>query len=220
MIKPDEIIRSRRKTLSISIDAFARLIVRAPLKCSEERIFAFLQEKERWILRKKAEMAGAGIQLPPENPDGYAFMLLGKECQITLTSENRIRFDKEQNRLYLPSENWKKRWIAWLKTNAKRILTELTKTQAQEMGTSFVSVTITSAKSRWGACTYDNKIRYSFRLIYVPKEVIAYVVTHELAHTRYKNHSPLFWREVEKYEPRYKEKRRWLKTHGALMYVF
>ena len=46
MIQPDEIIRSRRKTLAITVDAFGRLIVRAPLRCSEKRIISFLEEKE------------------------------------------------------------------------------------------------------------------------------------------------------------------------------
>ena len=46
MILPDQIIRSRRKTLSISVNPFGQLIVRAPLRCGEERIFAFLAEKE------------------------------------------------------------------------------------------------------------------------------------------------------------------------------
>ena len=56
MIQPDEIIRSKRKTLAISIDAFGKLTVRAPMACSKERIFDFLQQKShrcdtlRWLL--------------------------------------------------------------------------------------------------------------------------------------------------------------------------
>ena len=62
MVQPSEIIRSSRKTLAITIDSFGRLIVRAPLRCSEQRINAFLQEKEGWIVRKIAERKGAGIE--------------------------------------------------------------------------------------------------------------------------------------------------------------
>jgi len=51
MIQPDKIIRSRRKTLSVSVDVFGQVIVRAPLRCGDERIFSFLREKEAWILR-------------------------------------------------------------------------------------------------------------------------------------------------------------------------
>ena len=219
MLKPDEIIRSNRKTLSLSIDFFGRLIVRAPKRYSDGRIFAFIQEKEGWILRKKAQMQGAGICLPPENLDGYALLLLGKPCQITLTDDRFVRYDTENHRLFLPQTNAKSKLIKWLKENALRILSDCTQTTAERMGTSYKQVAISSAKTRWGSCTADNVIRYTFRLLYAPKAVIEYVVIHELAHTKHKNHSPYFWAEVGKYCPAWREHRLWLKQYGALMEV-
>ena len=85
-IAPDEIIRSSRKTLAIHIDAFNRIIVRAPFAVSEARILAFLQEKEDWINRKISERVGVGIRLPTDNLDGYTFLLLGKEHTIILST--------------------------------------------------------------------------------------------------------------------------------------
>lgn len=219
MIQPDEIIRSKRKSLSIAVDAFGKLTVRAPLRCSEERIFAFLQEKEGWILKQKAQRQGADIHLPPENLHGYKLVLLGKRYEILLADVKEIRFDGENMRIVLPQENSRQRLIKWLKDNAKRILAEVTERTSKTMGVRYASVSVNSAKSHWGVCSGKNDIRYSFRLLYAPKEVIEYVVTHELAHTKYKNHSPAFWREVEKYQPDWKEKRRWLKLHGGLMEV-
>ncbi|MBE7086435.1 MAG: M48 family metallopeptidase [Clostridiales bacterium] len=220
MIKPDEIIRSRRRTLSISIDSFGRLIVRAPIRFDEERIFAFLKEKESWILRKQAERKGAGMDLPPDNLDGYEFLLLGKKTKIQLVEGTKVGFDAEQNVIYLPHKNAKERLVKWLKENAKRILATVTQQKAKEMQTTFQSVSISSAKTRWGTCSFDNKIRYSFRLLYAPKEVVEYVAVHELAHTKHKNHSPQFWAEVTKYVPDWKQKRKWLKTHAVLMEIF
>ncbi len=220
MIQPDEIIRSHRKTLAISIDPFGRLIVRAPKACSMERIFAFLQEKEYWILRKKSEMAGACTCLPPENLHGYTFMLLGKNCRIVLTEKRNILFNEESYTLYLPSKNAKARLIKWLKENAKRIFTMVTERKAQEMGVSFQSVEISSAKGKWGSCSFDNKIRYAYRLIFAPKEIIEYVVVHELSHVRHKNHSALFWAEVGKYMPDWKHRRKWLKAYSVLLQIF
>ena len=220
MVQPDEIIRSNRKTLAISIDCNNRLIVRAPLRCGEERIFAFLQEKERWILRKKAERAGTGIELPPENLDGYQFLLLGQKCKIHLTENKKIGFDQDEYALYLPTKNSRRRLIQWLKENAMRILSAVTEKAAQRMGVKYKSVTISSARGKWGSCSFDNAIRYSFRLLYALKDVIEYVAVHELAHTRHKNHSARFWAEVAKYHPNWKEKRNWLKGYSALMRVF
>ena len=220
MIQPDTIIYSKRKTLSIAIDPFGQLTVRAPKGYSRARIEAFLQEKETWIVRKKAEMTGAGIELPPENLHGYAFLLLGKETEISLSETKYIVYDKEGNRLFLPEKKSQEKLVKWLKENAKRIFSNVTEEWAKKMDVSYASVTITSARGRWGSCSAENALRYSFRLLYAPKEVIEYVIVHELAHVKHKNHSPLFWREVEKYIPDWKEKRAWLKKYSVLMQVF
>ena len=220
MIEPSEIIRSSRKTLAITIDSFGRLIVRAPLRCSEQRINAFLQEKEGWIVRKISERKGAGIELPPENLHGYSFMLLGRKCKIYIADTSKVGYDRENGVVYLPAKNPKERLLKWLKENAKRIFTQVAFDTAKRMGVTYQSVGVTSARGRWGSCSGKNAIHFSFRLIYAPKEVIEYVVVHELAHTKHHNHSQAFWAEVAKFVPDWKTKRAWLKTHGALMDIF
>ena len=222
MIKPDEIIRSNRKTLSVCIDCFGKLTVRAPRRCTDERIFAFLQEKEGWILRQrqKSKTQGAGVELPTENLNGYSFLLLGEKHRITLIKGEYVRFEPDKKEIFVPEKNAKERLVKWLKENAKRIFTEWTSRRAKEMQTSVRSVSISIARSKWGCCTFDNKIRYSFRLLYAPKDVIDYVIVHELAHTKHKNHSPAFWQEVAKWKADYKGKRAWLKAHALLMHIF
>ena len=220
MVKPDEIIRSNRKTLAITIDGNNRLIVRAPYRCGEERIFAFLNSKEDWILRKRAEKAAVGIVLPPQNLHGYELLLLGEKCKIFLTETDKIGYDEQQSCIYLPLKNAEVRLKKWLKENALRIFTSVVERKSAQMGVAYKSVTVTSARSRWGSCSFDNALRFSFRLLYAPKEIIEYVAVHELSHVRYKNHSKAFWTEVEKYVPDWKIKRNWLKKHGGLMGVF
>ncbi|MBQ9728481.1 MAG: M48 family metallopeptidase [Clostridia bacterium] len=221
-IQPDAIIRSGRRTLAITIDPFGRLIVRAPYSCSQERIFDFLREKKSWILRKKSETMGAGIELPPENLDGYTFLLLGKHCLIRLTEEKSIRFCKGHtiDELFLPKQNARAKLVRWLKENARRIFASVTEEKAHEMGVAYASASVSSAKSRWGSCSSEDKIRYTFRLLYAPREAIEYVVVHELAHVKHKNHSAAFWETVERYVPDWKKRRKWLKTHRLLMEIF
>ena len=50
---PNKIIRSKRKTISITINEDAELVVRAPKKLSIEKIQDFIYEKEKWINKKK-----------------------------------------------------------------------------------------------------------------------------------------------------------------------
>lgn len=220
MFQPDEIIRSNRKTISVCITPLGKITVRAPLRCNEERIFAFLREKESWLAKHLQKTIGAGTRIPTENLDGFAFLLLGKMHTVSLVDGNKVGYDGENLRVFVPRVKARERLVKWLKENAKRILSEVTAQTASQMQTTVKSVSVTSAKSRWGSCTADNAVRYSFRLIYAPKEVVRYVVVHELAHTRYKNHSALFWREVERYEKSYRERRKWLKENGILMEIF
>ena len=220
MLKPDKIVRSARKTLSVSVDALGKVTVRAPKSCSDERIHAFLQSKENWILRHKAQGERARARLPHGALDGYSLMLLGQSYTLVLTDEKTITFDEPNRRIYLPKRNAQTRLIQWLKDNALRIFTGITERRAREMNVVYKTVKVNSARSKWGCCTYDNELRYSFRLLYAPKEVIEYVVTHELAHVRHKNHSSAFWREVANYLPDYKSRRGWLKENRILMQIF
>ncbi len=216
-ILPDEIHRSSRKTLSISIDGQGRLIVRAPKRCAEERIFAFINEKEGWIRKKQAERRQTAIPLPPSDLEGYALPFLGGALTLSLTDGSRILRVGEE--LFLPQTKGREGLIQWLKQTAKKLLVGETAKWAAIMEAEYSSVSITSAKTRWGSCSADNSIRYTFRLLYCPKEIIEYVVVHELAHTRYKDHSKLFWREVERYCPDWRTRRKWLKAHGILMEI-
>ena len=158
------------------------------------------------------------MALPSENLDGYAFLLLGKTRKIRLCDEKTVRIQGDE--LFVPNARSRERLLAWLKDNAKRILTQVTQEKAKEMGVAVSAVRISSAKTRWGSCSAKNAISYSFRLLYAPKEVVEYVVYHELCHIRHKNHSKRFWTEVERYCPDWKHKRKWLKDHAFVMEIF
>ena len=158
------------------------------------------------------------MALPSENLDGYAFLLLGKTRKIRLCDEKKVRVQGDE--LFVPNERSRERLLAWMKDNAKRILTQVTQEKAKEMGVAVSAVRISSAKTRWGSCSAKNTISYSFRLLYAPKEVVEYVVYHELCHIRHKNHSKRFWTEVERYCPDWKHKRKWLKDHAFVMEIF
>ncbi len=66
-------------------------------------------------------------------------------------------------------------------------------------------------KSRWGSCSSRNSIVFNYYLAKLPLELIEYVVVHELAHIRHKNHSKLFWEEVKRYLKDYKSRKKALR---------
>jgi len=79
------------------------------------------------------------------------------------------------------------------------------------MGLSPAGVTITGAKTRFGSCSAKNRLCFSWRLMAFPEEAIDYVVVHELAHIRHKNHGKAFYALIERYLPDYKARRNLLK---------
>lgn len=219
-LKTVQMIRSDRRTLSVGVDLFGRVTVRAPKNCGEARIIAFLKDKEAWITARVKQAEANASRLPKEDLDGFRFLLLGRECTIALTDGKRVSFDEAAYTVYLPRERAKERLVKWLKENAKRIFAQTTERIAREMGVRYKSVSVSSATTRWGSCSGENAVRYSFRLLYAPKEVIEYVVIHELAHVKQKNHSRAFWAVVERYCPNWRPLRKWLKENVVLTRIF
>ncbi len=78
---------------------------------------------------------------------------------------------------------------------------------AQRMGLKPAGVRITSARTRFGSCSAQNRLCFSWRLMDYPDAAVDYVVVHELAHIVHKNHGPRFWALVEQYMPDYRARR-------------
>lgn len=126
------------------------------------------------------------------------------ESWIQKATERQRRRNKQEAQLT-------EKRITELKALAKAELPRRTAYFAKIMGVTPTSIKITSAKKRFGSCSGQNGICYSWRLMLYPKEAVDYVVVHELAHIRQKNHSPAFYREIEKILPDYKARAKLLK---------
>ena len=86
---------------------------------------------------------------------------------------------------------------------------------ADVVGVTYGRITIRNQKTRWGSCSSKGNLNFNCLLMLAPKEVMDYVVVHELCHRKEMNHSKAFWSEVEKVLPHYKESVRWLKGEGS-----
>lgn len=73
--------------------------------------------------------------------------------------------------------------------------------------------------SKWGHCTRDNKLMFNLKLLNADVEIFNYVIIHELAHIKVKNHSEFFWVEVQKFCPNYKVLRKTLKEKSAQLFI-
>lgn len=101
--------------------------------------------------------------------------------------------------------------LAALRQKARDILPGRVAHYAEWMGVTPTGVKITGAKTRFGSCSAKNSLCFSLYLMAYPDAAIDYVVVHELAHIRHKNHSPAFYAEVARVMPDYRERRKLLK---------
>jgi hypothetical protein len=102
---------------------------------------------------------------------------------------------------------------AWLKKLAKKTLTERVRKIASELNFKVGKITIRGQKTRWGSCSTNGNLSFNYSLLRFRKEIIDYVIIHELCHLKEMNHSERFWKLVEGYYPDYKNLRKELKDH-------
>jgi len=114
--------------------------------------------------------------------------------------------------IYAVSYLTEEKLIKFYKEKAEEIITPLVEKNSKLMELFPSSLKYRNNKTRWGSCSYKNGINLNLNLLKYPIYVIEYVVIHELAHIKHKNHSRDFWKLVEKFCPNYKNCEKILKT--------
>jgi predicted metal-dependent hydrolase len=212
--------RKRKKTISLQISNKSELIISAPYYTPIHEIDRFVQEKQIWINKTILKQKEIALQSKArEYVDGEIFYYLGQSYPL------KVFFEPFENAglvfwkdcFYLNTngdKDLKKHFfIAWYKKKVQEYLHQRVDYFGRMLKFRYESIRITSAQSRWGSCSGDNHLAFSFRLIMAPPEIIDYVIVHELMHIKEKNHSPKFWKRVESVIPEYKKHRRWLKEN-------
>jgi len=215
-----DIIRSRRKTLSLEISQDARLIVRAPKKTPLSYIERLVLQKQLWILKKQSITLNRAKKYSAKKfVDGEDFLYLGGTYKLSIGELTHlpILFDRgfilSKQRL----SNAKNIFTGWYKERAHEKIHERLALYSHATGLKYAKFAISGAKKRWGSCSIKGNLRFTWRLIMAPIKVIDYVVVHELAHVAVKNHSRDFWTKVRTIMPDYKPARDWLKHNGCLL---
>ena len=114
-------------------------------------------------------------------------------------------------RLANPPVNYTAEQMEQLKRRARAVIPDRVAHYSAQMGLVPTGITINSARTRFGSCGTTNRLNFSCLLMNYPLEAIDYVVVHELAHLRHRNHGREFYALIERYLPDYRERERLLK---------
>ncbi|MEH6482399.1 MULTISPECIES: M48 family metallopeptidase [Pseudoalteromonas] len=212
---------NRTKTASITVESGEVCIV-VPYALGNERIAKLLENKRQWIKEKIALHYEAQPKSNKEFVSGECFSYLGRNYRLKVNQgyykPAKLINGRFSVTLFAGANNAeliKESLLAWYEKHAEIKFNEKVKRYADIMNVKYNSVGIKNYKSRWGSCTAEGDITFNWKVIMAPNRIVDYVVVHELCHLIHHDHSPKFWREVERFMPDYLACKEWLKHNGA-----
>jgi predicted metal-dependent hydrolase len=206
---------SRRMTLRYQ-PLQQHLLLTLPRYVSIKQGLHFIEEKRKWIEKQIDET----VQHFPF-VDGQLLPLLGKEvCLRHVGGRGVITLSGSDMLVPGEAEFMSRRVQDWLRRCAREHLNGLARSKAQIIGKQVRQVTVRDTISRWGSCSYDGNLSFSWRLVLAPYPVLDYVVSHEVAHLKEFNHSDTFWSVVEQLSPGHVQWRDWLGSNGHILYGY
>jgi predicted metal-dependent hydrolase len=221
----------------------ARIVVKpglveivAPWQIPEHKLHKFVEAKQQWVTQSLKKMADSSPQqsgfVPEEYKSGAKITYQGNAYPLTIKPSKlkRVKIEfYEGYTAHIPqtmnadvhSREIRDALIRWMKKQTKQLVEQIVEIHAAKKQLIPRTITIKTQKSRWGSCGIHNDININWLLLMAPKEVLEYVVVHELCHIKVKNHSSQFWALVAEHLPDYKTRRNWLKKQGrSLMLAF
>ena len=206
---------SQAKRLSLRISSLdGRITITGPHFVPESTFQDFLDSKAEWILANHKHIERIVID------DGASVPVLGKPHVIKSTNICKISVVDDQ--IFVPqrSSNIGAQVKGFLKSLARDHLAQASDHYAQRLGQSYQGLRLRDTRSRWGSCSSDGYLMYSWRLIMAPLPVLDYVTAHEVAHLVEMNHSKAFWSLVQEIHGNYEQPREWLRTAGNQLHRY
>ena len=210
--------RARRLIIRPARDGKS-FIVTLPLRASLSEALDFARRSRQWI----AQRLTATPKSVPFSA-GAAIMLRGTQHIIVHRPQVRgsVWCSGEDTSINVAGDaaHLARRLRDWLKLQAKQDLTAASSRYAQAMEVKFRRISLRDQSSRWGSCSAQGTLSYSWRLVLAPPFVLDYVAVHEVAHLKHMNHGRHYWRLVLTHCPHAQQAQHWLRRHGAELHRY
>jgi hypothetical protein len=213
--------QARRYTLRVHAADHA-VVLTMPLRGSIREAKAFAQKHGAWVAARLAR-----LPRPQAFAHGTLLPLRGEPHRIEHRPRARgtvwVECGEDGAQLLCvagEAPHVARRVRDYLKREARRDLEHASRAMAQALGVKLARVSVRDQTSRWGSCSTTGVLSYSWRLIMAPPFVLQYLAAHEAAHLVEMNHSPRFWRGVERIDPEFRRAKAWLDAHGAELHRY
>ncbi len=222
---PYLIVRSNRaKHIRIKLSDKGALSLVLPSGTAERAGHSFIQSKSAWVEKNLNKLSITEKETIPLSLD---LRLLNELWQIEYAdqSSNQIRlteYDDFNLGISGNTSDIKKLHSVinqWCKKKSSVVFKYMLEQLAEEHGFHYNDLSIRAQKTRWGSCSSKKNINLNCKLLFMPIEVVKYVMIHELCHTLEMNHSSRFWDLVADCDPEYKKHRKRLKELGKTMFL-
>lgn len=208
-----EIKKLKKKTVSIEIDNRGKVIFRVPINIKKTDFDRIIENRYVWIIQNVKKIKELNRELIERQfKEDDIFFYLGEEYKLKFAESPKI--DSVKKYIYTTVENSKESLEKLYKFLAKNYIIERVAYYFNRFNMKPKSVKIKKQKTRWGSCSFDNNLNFNYKIIMARKELIDYLVIHEMCHMEHKNHSVDFWSAVEEILPDYRILRHELKTIG------
>jgi len=211
--------RATRMTLRIEPGGRA-LKLTIPTGLPDREVNAFLTRHQGWLMTKLARFSGES-----ELEHGGTILIRGVAHRIERTGRLRglteavVVDDEAVLRVGGAEEHLRRRIADYLKREARGELERLVGVYAGRIGRRARSLSLKDTRSRWGSCSAEGDLSFSWRIAMAPPKVIAYLAAHEVAHLQEMNHGPDFWALCERLCPDTKDAKHWLKRNGTMLHA-
>ncbi|HPF47951.1 MAG: M48 family metallopeptidase [Alphaproteobacteria bacterium] len=208
----------RARNFKLRYDALNdKALVTLPHRSSEQDALKFARKHVSWLQKQRNISPECRFLYP-----GYKIPFEGIDYLITHNPDCHGNVILSEGQIIVggPIHGFSKRLENYLKKYARKTIESLANEMATEIGKKFNRIQIKDTKSRWGSCSSSGTLSFSWRLIMTPPHILHYVVAHEVAHLKEMNHSPAFWKVVDRLVDNALSSRKWLKSEGQkLMFI-
>jgi hypothetical protein len=213
-----------RQTLAIEVHPDSRVLVRAPLDCPEAVIAERVQKRAGWISRQLAEFERYRPRTPTRQyVNGESHLYIGRQYRLKLIPGETagVKLTRGQLLVSLPGvadpnrdpERTRALLHRWYLNRARAMFSDVLDASLRHFkGVEQPRLIVRTMQSRWGSLSRAGTMTLNVNLVRAPRPCIEYVVTHELCHTKHRDHDAGFFKLLGQVMPDWEQRKQRLEA--------